>query len=84
VKNIEISPHARQQMDERGVQETEVIAAIQQGEPEPAREGRIMYRKTFPFQGEWRGRRYRLKQVAPIVAEEGDKVAVVTVYVFYY
>jgi hypothetical protein len=71
-------------MAERGIHETEVIAAIRQGEAEPARKGRIMYRKTFPFEGRWRGRRYRIKQVAPIVAEEGDKLVVVTVYVFYY
>ena len=43
-----------------------------------------MYRKNFPFEGRWRGRRYRIKQVAPVVAEEGDKLVVVTVYVFYY
>jgi hypothetical protein len=84
VKNIEISPHAYQQMAERGALEAEVVAAVRQGEAEPAREGRTMYRKTFPFQGEWRGRRYRLKQVAPVAAEESDKFVVVTVYVFYH
>jgi len=84
VRNIEISPHAHQQMAERGTHETEVFAAIQQGETEPTRKGRIMYRKNFPFEGQWRGRRYRIKQVAPVVAEEGDKLVVVTVYVFYY
>jgi hypothetical protein len=84
VKNIEISPHAHQQMDERGAHETEVIAAVQKGEGEPAQKGRVMYRKNFPFEGQWRGRRYRIKQVAPVVAEEGDKLVVVTVYVFYY
>ena len=71
-------------MAERGTHETEVFAAIQQGETEPTRKGRIMYRKNFPFEGQWRGRRYRIKQVAPVVAEEGDKLVVVTVYVFYY
>ena len=84
MKKIEISPHAYQQMAERGALEAEVMAAVQQGEAEAVRMGRVMYRKIFPFDGEWRGRRYRLKQVAPVVAEESDKLVVVTVYVFYH
>lgn len=54
---IEISPHARGQMAERGVDDAEVIAAIREGQPEPARENRLMYRKNFQFDGMWRGRR---------------------------
>lgn len=81
---IEISSHAREQMRERGVEEAEVIAAIREGEPEPARKDRIMYRKNFQFERMWRGRPYRIKQVAPVVAEEADKLVVVTVYAFYF
>jgi hypothetical protein len=82
--DIQISQHARDQMDERGATEEEVAAAIEQGESESARRGRTMYKKSFPFDADWRGKRYRLKQVAPVVAGEGDRLVVVTVYVFYF
>lgn len=81
---IAISDHARQQMEERGARRAEVLAAIREGEAEPARNNRAMYRRNFQFDGEWRGRRYRIKQVAPIVAEEPGRLVVVTVYVFYF
>jgi hypothetical protein len=81
---IEISPHAREQMIERGANETEVLLAIQNGIDEPARKGRKMYRKNFQFNGIWRGKQYKIKQVAPVVAREGSKFVVVTVYVFYF
>lgn len=83
-KPISLSDHARLQMRERGVTESEVVAAIRQGDAEPARAGRTMYRKTFEFRAQWRGRRYRLKQVAPVVATEPDGLVVVTVYAFYF
>jgi len=81
---IEISNHARSQMQERGATEGQVIAAIRTGEAEPARHSRVMYRKAFQFDGLWRGRQYRVKQVAPVVAQEADRLVVVTVYVFYF
>lgn len=81
---VEISHHAREQMDERGANESEVLQAIQNGIDEPARKGRKMYRKNFQFNGLWRGRQYKVKQVVPVVAEEGNKLVVVTVYVFYF
>ena len=82
--SVEISPHARQQMQERGVEQAEVIAAIREGQVEPARKSRVMYRKNFQFDDVWRGRRYRIKQVAPVVAEQSDRLVVVTVYAFYF
>jgi hypothetical protein len=81
---IEFSDHARQQMIERGATETEVRLAIEQGDTEPAREGRTMHRKSVDFEADWRGRHYRSKQVAAVVAKDGDKLVVVTVYVFYF
>jgi len=81
---IEISHHARQQMHERGVDQAEVIAAIRGGQVEPARKNRAMYWKNFQFDGVWCGRRYMIKQVAPVVAKEPDRLVVVTVYAFYF
>ena len=43
-----------------------------------------MFRKNFAFDGRWGGRRHRVKQVAPVVAQEPGKLVVVTVYVFYF
>ncbi|GFP27184.1 hypothetical protein HKBW3S42_00977 [Candidatus Hakubella thermalkaliphila] len=81
---IEISPHACEQMVDRGVSEEEVMAAIRRGEAESAQKGRFTYRKNFQFGKVWRGRRYAIKQVAPIVARESDRLVVVTVYAFYF
>jgi predicted RNA binding protein YcfA (HicA-like mRNA interferase family) len=36
------------------------------------------------YKNMWRGRRYRIKQVAPVVATEENKRVAVTVCVFYY
>ena len=83
-KPIEISQHAREQMSERGAREEEVLTAIRQGEAEPTRMGRIMYRKNFQFNRRWRGKYYAVKQVVPIVKEESKKLVVVTVYTFYF
>jgi Domain of unknown function (DUF4258) len=81
---IEFSKHALEQMIERGATEAEVRLAIEQGDTEPAREGRTMHRKNIDFGADWRGRHYRSKQVAPVVAKDGDKLIIVTVYVFYF
>jgi hypothetical protein len=81
---VEISPHAREQMVERGASETEVLLAIEKGEVEPARKGRKLYRKNFQFNSMWRGREYKVKQVTPIVADEGNRLFVVTVFVYYF
>lgn len=81
---IVFSRHAQTQMQERGTDETEVVAAIHSGTIEPARNNRMLYRKNFQFDALWRGRSYRIKQVAPVVVAEADQLVVVTVYVFYY
>lgn len=81
---IEISRHAREQMLERGASEEEVVASIRTGIAEPARNQRTMYRKNFQFEDTWRGRYYNVKQVAPVVATESDRLVVVTVFTYYF
>lgn len=81
---VEFSDHARDTMLDRGADEKEVLMAIRTGSFEPARKGRVMFRKNFEFHREWRGKRYAIKQVAPVVAQETDKLVVVTVYVYYF
>ena len=83
MKPILFSQHALDQMPDRGATRDEVEAAIKTGELAPAKSKRISYRKNFPFNKEWKGKTYGIKQVMPIVIEESDRIIVVTVYVFY-
>ena len=62
----------------------EVEAAIRNGRREPAKHGRWIYRYNLPFNKEWNGKRYAMKQVAPVVAEKPNEFLVVTVYTFYF
>jgi hypothetical protein len=84
VKPIVFSTHALGQMTDRGTNQAEVEAAIQEGEEIPAKQGRRAFRKNFAFNSQWKGRYYELKQVAPVVADELDRFVVITVYVFYF
>ena len=80
-----LSPkHAKIKMADRGASEDEVIKAIKEGSSEPSRKGRLLFRKNFPFNSMWRGKHYPIKQVAPVVADENDRMVVVTVYVYYF
>lgn len=81
---VRLSAHAHEQCVERGTTEVEVILAVREGEREQAKRGRWMYRYNLPFDGTWQGRRYAIKQVAAVVAEEPDELVVVTVYTFYF
>lgn len=83
-KSIVFSPHALQKMVDRGTTETEVEATIHEGNPEPARKARVMFRKNFAFNSQWRGKHFAVKQVAPVVAERADRLVVVTVFVYYF
>jgi hypothetical protein len=83
IKPIEISQHALERLPQRGITQKEVEIAIRQGERIPAESGRFAFRKNFPFESKWKNRYYEIKQVMPIVVEEGDKLVVVTVYAFY-
>jgi hypothetical protein len=49
---VDIHPHARQRLSERGATEAEVIATVGGGEQFPAKFGRIGFRRNFSFDGE--------------------------------
>lgn len=83
-KPIRITSHAAEQCTERGASVSEVELAIRVGVREAVREGRWMYRYNLPFNGLWQGKHYSIKQVAPIVAEDGGVLVVVTVLTFYF
>lgn len=83
-KSIIFTDHALLRARERGVRREDVELAIRSGEREAAQRGLFQYRLNLEFNREWDGRFYGVQQVAPIVAEERDRLVVVTVYVFYF
>lgn len=76
---VEIEPHARERMAERGATEDEVVATVLGGEAYPAKYGRTSFRRNFAFDGLRRGRRYATKQLEVFAVEEGGRWIVVTV-----
>jgi hypothetical protein len=84
MKPVYISTHAREQIDERGADENEVIETIRTGERVPAKYGRQGYRKNFQYNQVWGRRTYAIKQILAIVAEEADQLVLVTAYTFYF
>ena len=54
---IHFHPHTQERMKERGTTENEVKATIEHGEPFPAKFQRTGFRRNFPFDSMWRGRR---------------------------
>ena len=83
-KPVVFTTHARERMRERGAREEDVVQAIRIGQPEAAQRGLVLYRLNLEFHREWDGRYYGVQQVAPVVAEDSDRLVVVTVYVFYF
>jgi len=84
VKPIRLTRHAREQCVERGASEDEVIQAIRVGSREPAKGGRILCRYNIVFDQTWHGKRYRIKQVAPVIKETTTETIVITVYTFFF
>ena len=81
---VNIHPHARERLTERGATEAEVIATVEQGEQFPAKFTRTGFRRNFAFEGEWRGRRYGSKQVEAYAVKQGDDWLVITAIVKYF
>jgi hypothetical protein len=70
--------------DDSGTTETEVIETVERGERFPAKFGRTGFRRNFTFAGEWRGQRYRSKQVEAYAVEAADDWLVITVLVKFF
>jgi hypothetical protein len=71
-------------MADRGAREEDVVRAVRTGRRERAQRGLFLYRLNLEFQREWDGKHYAVQQVVPVVAEEPDRIVVVTVYAFYF
>jgi hypothetical protein len=81
---VDIHPHARERLVERGATEPEVIATVEGGEQFPAKFGRFGFRRNFTFVDEWRGRRSGSKQVEAYAVRQGVDWLVITVVVKYF
>jgi hypothetical protein len=81
---IEIHPHAKERIFERGIESEEIVETIEKGERFAAKFGREGFRKNFPFAGFWRGRQYEMKQVEVYAVRESDSYVVITALAKYY
>jgi Domain of unknown function (DUF4258) len=81
---VVLHPHAKERAAERGATVNEVVATIRQGESFPARLGRTGFRRNFPFDGLWRGRRYANKQIEAYAIEANGRWIVITVLVKFF
>lgn len=84
MKPVVFSKHAIERLRQRGTNEQEVRAAAVNGARKPARDGKISCRLNFEFKSTWQGKYYAIKQVAPVIVEEADRIVVVTVYTFFF
>jgi len=59
---------------DRGATEAEVKEAIRKGSREATTRGREICRYNFAFKRTWQGRHYPIKQVAPVIKDEGNEI----------
>ncbi|MBM2815853.1 MAG: hypothetical protein HW421_2615 [Ignavibacteria bacterium] len=83
-KTIIFTNHALTRIAKRGTTQEEVAETIELGKRETAKENKLMCRLNFPYNKIWIDTSYPIKQVAPIIVEEGDEIIVITVYTFYF
>ena len=81
---VRFHPHAALRLLERGTTEAEVVAAVLHGEAFAAKHGRSGFRRNFPYDSTWRGRRYSSKQVEAYAVIENDEWLVITVLVKFF
>lgn len=81
---ITLHSHAVERLEERGTTHDEVVATIESGERFPAKFGRMGFRRNFPFDGTWRGKRYATKQIEAYAVEESSGWLVITVIARYF
>lgn len=82
-KPIRFSGHARDRLDNRGIEQSEVIEAIRTSPWQQIERGRLECRKNFAYGREWNGKHYATKQVRPIFVDE-DEIIVITAYAYYF
>jgi hypothetical protein len=81
---IIIHPHAYERMMERGASKEEVIKTIETGENFPAKYDRLGFRYNFPFNAEWRGKIYSIKQLEVYAVKEDNDMIIITIITRYF
>ncbi len=81
---IRFHPHARERMRERGATEKEVKDTVEHGEQFPAKFNRTGFRRNFLFNGKWRDKYYRTKQVEAYSVREGTDWIIITIVTRYF
>jgi hypothetical protein len=81
---IKLHPHAKERLIERGATEEEVKATVEAGEIFPAKYGRTGFRRNFPYNGLWRGKHYKIKQLEVYAVKENEEWVVLTVITRYF
>ncbi len=76
--SVRLHPHARSRLPERGATEKEVIETVERGTQFPAKLGRTGFRRAFPFNAEWHGKRYTIKQIEAFAVNEAGDWLVIT------
>jgi len=80
---VRLHAHAKSRLQERGTTEEEVAFTIESGERFAAKYGRIGFRRNFPFNGEWGGKRYCTKQVEAYAVEENGWLVITVMVKFF-
>ena len=80
---VRFHPHALERLAERGATEVEVTAAVEGGERFPAKFGRTGFRRNFPFDAEWHGKRWASKQIEAYAVEEGGWLVITVIVKFF-
>ena len=76
---VELHPHAKDRLSERGATEVEVILTVRTGETFPAKFSRTGFRRNFNFDATWKGKIYSTKQVEAYCVKERKGWLVITV-----
>jgi hypothetical protein len=82
--SVDIHPHARERAVERGASDDEIIATVEDGERFSAKYSRTGFRRNFPFDGIWRGKRYATKQIEAYAVEENRGWLVISLITKYF
>jgi len=81
---IRFHPHAQKRMKERGATEDEARSTVEQGEQFPAKFNRNGFRRNFLFDGKWRGKHYKTKQIEAYAVREDAGWTVITIITRYF
>jgi hypothetical protein len=81
---VELHPHARLRLPERGATESEVIAAVETGDPSPAKHGRTCFRRNFRSPHVSRGKTFDTKQLEVYAVFEDQRWLAITVIIKYF